>query len=52
MPTALSDGKFVSHDRHGGGHIEPLRELQVWMLENLREDLTVEKLAERIGMSP
>jgi transcriptional regulator GlxA family with amidase domain len=30
----------------------PLRELQVWMLENLREDLTVEKLAERIGMSP
>jgi transcriptional regulator GlxA family with amidase domain len=31
---------------------KPLRELQVWMLENLREDLTVEKLAERIGMSP
>jgi transcriptional regulator GlxA family with amidase domain len=31
---------------------KPLRELQVWMLENLREDLTVEKLAARIGMSP
>jgi transcriptional regulator GlxA family with amidase domain len=31
---------------------KPLRELQVWMLENLRKDLTVEKLAERIGMSP
>jgi transcriptional regulator GlxA family with amidase domain len=31
---------------------QPLRELQVWMLENLREDLGVEQLAERIGMSP
>ena len=31
---------------------EPLRELQVWMLENLREDLTVEKLADRLAMSP
>jgi transcriptional regulator GlxA family with amidase domain len=30
---------------------EPLRELQVWMLEHLKEDLTVERLAERIGMS-
>jgi transcriptional regulator GlxA family with amidase domain len=30
---------------------EPLRELQVWMLENLKENLTVERLAERIGMS-
>jgi transcriptional regulator GlxA family with amidase domain len=30
---------------------KPLRELQVWMLENLRENLTVEKLADRIGMS-
>jgi transcriptional regulator GlxA family with amidase domain len=30
---------------------KPLRELQVWMLENLREHLTVEKLAERVGMS-
>jgi transcriptional regulator GlxA family with amidase domain len=30
---------------------KPLRELQVWMLENLREDLTVEQLADRIGMS-
>jgi len=29
-----------------------LRELQVWMLENLREDLNVEKLAARLGMSP
>jgi transcriptional regulator GlxA family with amidase domain len=33
------------------GTSEPLRELQVWMLENLKENLTVERLAERIGMS-
>ena len=31
---------------------EPLRELQVYMLENLKTDLSVEALAERIGMSP
>lgn len=31
---------------------EPLRELQVYMLENLKSDLSVETLAERIGMSP
>jgi transcriptional regulator GlxA family with amidase domain len=30
---------------------QPLRELQVWMLQHLRERLTVESLAERIGMS-
>src|SRR6204780_642744 len=30
---------------------EPLRELQVWMVQHLRENLTVESLAERIGMS-
>jgi transcriptional regulator GlxA family with amidase domain len=30
---------------------KPLRELQVWMLENLQNDLSVERLAERIGMS-
>lgn len=30
---------------------QPLRELQVWMLEHLRDDLTIERLAERIGMS-
>jgi transcriptional regulator GlxA family with amidase domain len=30
---------------------QPLRELQVWMLQHLRERLTVETLAERIGMS-
>jgi transcriptional regulator GlxA family with amidase domain len=30
---------------------QPLRELQVWMLQHLREDLTVESLAERLGMS-
>jgi len=29
----------------------PSRELQVWMLQHLREDLTVESLAGRIGMS-
>lgn len=30
---------------------KPLRELQVWMMENLKEDLGVERLADRIGMS-
>ncbi len=30
---------------------QPFRELQVWIMENLREALTVEALAERIGMS-
>lgn len=30
----------------------PLRELQVWMAENLRQDLSVDKLAFRISMSP
>src|SRR5258706_576859 len=31
---------------------QPLRELQVWMIENLRENLSVERLAKRMGMSP
>jgi transcriptional regulator GlxA family with amidase domain len=31
---------------------KPLRELQAWLLENLREPLTVEQMAERVGMSP
>jgi transcriptional regulator GlxA family with amidase domain len=31
---------------------EPLRELQVYMLENLRGDFSVEALASRMGMSP
>lgn len=30
---------------------QPLRELQVWMLQHLRENLTVESLADRMGMS-
>jgi transcriptional regulator GlxA family with amidase domain len=30
----------------------PLRELQIYMLEHLKDDLSVETLAERIGMSP
>src|SRR5216683_2552380 len=30
---------------------KPLRELQVWMMEHLRDDLTVERLAERMDMS-
>jgi transcriptional regulator GlxA family with amidase domain len=30
---------------------EPLRELQVWMLEHLRDHMTVESLAERVGVS-
>ena len=36
---------------HQAATSQPLRELQVWMLQHLREDLTVESLAERIGMS-
>jgi transcriptional regulator GlxA family with amidase domain len=30
---------------------QPLRELQVWMLEHLRDPMTVESLAERLGVS-
>jgi transcriptional regulator GlxA family with amidase domain len=30
---------------------QPMRELQVWMLEHLREPLTVELLSERLGVS-
>jgi transcriptional regulator GlxA family with amidase domain len=36
---------------HQAGDSQPLRELQVWMLEHLQENLTVEALAERMGMS-
>lgn len=36
---------------HQTTNFQPLRELQIWMLEHLRERLTVEVLAERIGMS-
>jgi transcriptional regulator GlxA family with amidase domain len=36
---------------HQAGDSQPLRELQVWMLEHLRENLTVEALAEHMGMS-
>jgi transcriptional regulator GlxA family with amidase domain len=37
---------------HQAATSKPVRELRVWMVQNLREDLTVEKLADRIGMSP
>ncbi|MFC5472767.1 GlxA family transcriptional regulator [Paraherbaspirillum soli] len=30
----------------------PLRQLQVWMLENLSKDLSVERLADQVAMSP
>ena len=36
---------------HQASTSQPLRELQVWMLEHLREPLTVEQLADRVGMS-
>jgi len=36
---------------HQAVESQPLRELQVWVLEHLRDHLTVESLAERIGMS-
>ncbi|HVM08462.1 MAG TPA: GlxA family transcriptional regulator [Acidimicrobiales bacterium] len=31
---------------------QPIRELQHWILDNLTEDLSVERLAERVAMSP
>jgi transcriptional regulator GlxA family with amidase domain len=31
--------------------LQPLRELQVWMLEHIHEEITVESLAERMSMS-
>lgn len=31
---------------------KPLRELQAWLLENLRQPLTVEQMADHVGMSP
>lgn len=31
---------------------QPLRELQVWIMEHLQENLTVERLAAQIGLSP
>jgi transcriptional regulator GlxA family with amidase domain len=37
---------------HQAATSKPLRELQVWMVDDLREDLTVESLAARLGMSP
>ncbi|QJT81130.1 GlxA family transcriptional regulator [Kosakonia sp. MUSA4] len=33
-------------------NIGPVSELQSWILENLTDDLSVEKLAERVAMSP
>ncbi|MBB5058222.1 transcriptional regulator GlxA family with amidase domain [Granulicella aggregans] len=36
---------------HQAVRSDPLRELQVYMLENLKADLSVETLAERMGMS-
>jgi transcriptional regulator GlxA family with amidase domain len=33
-----------------GGH--PLRELQIWMAENVQQDLSVPNLASRVAMSP
>jgi len=36
---------------HQAAATRPLRELQVWMLEHLRDHLTVESLAESLGVS-
>ena len=36
---------------HQAAASQPLRELQVWMLEHLRDHMTVESLAERLGVS-
>ena len=36
---------------HQADASQPMRELQVWMLEHLRGNLTVESLAERLGVS-
>jgi transcriptional regulator GlxA family with amidase domain len=31
---------------------KPLRELQAWLLENMRQPLTIEQMADRVAMSP
>lgn len=36
---------------HQASYSQPIRELQIWMLENLCERLTVDSLAEQAGMS-
>src|SRR5215510_1511171 len=30
----------------------PLRDLQAWLVDNMREATTVDRMAERVGMSP
>jgi transcriptional regulator GlxA family with amidase domain len=44
--------QFSEHLKLQSAHREPLRELQAWMLEHLNDNLTVETLAGRVGMSP
>jgi transcriptional regulator GlxA family with amidase domain len=36
---------------HQGTASQPIRELQVWMLEHLRDAMTVQSLADRLGVS-
>lgn len=45
-------GQFSHMLSHQATTSQPIRELQVWMLEHLRQPLTVESLAERLGVSP
>jgi transcriptional regulator GlxA family with amidase domain len=43
--------QFSSTLSRQSGASQPLRELQVWILDHLREQLNVERLADQIGMS-
>jgi transcriptional regulator GlxA family with amidase domain len=47
-----TQSQFSSYLRLQSAEREPLRELQFWMQDHLSEDLSVEALAERVGMSP
>ena len=44
--------QFSSHLEGVPASREPLRELQTWMADNLKDDLRVETLAARVAMSP
>jgi transcriptional regulator GlxA family with amidase domain len=47
-----TQNQFSIHLRLQAAEREPLRELQAWMPDHLNEDMSVEALADRAGMSP
>lgn len=47
-----TQSQFSTHLKLQAAERQPLRELQAWMQDHLEEDLSVETLAERAGMSP